>query len=258
MARFTNDMDSFGQGLNTLMSKVIREPHAVRDLPGWGPLDQLAADLLDVDSGADLRRDDLPRRQDHEARRQALAREHVNDLQDPSGELPGDQDRQGVRDRAGRAPAILRRDQEPLPQERAGGDDRRHVRPGAGNADPHHRGHRASGRLVPGPEPDDLPGPGSLPAPARRRTDGDPGPADPLHDAAPRLQTRSESWRTCTPRSSGRRPRPTGSAPHGPSAQRSPRTSVQPRLPRHRQSGRVRPGRLRLQRRGALCSTGSA
>ena len=26
MARFTNDMDSFGQGLNTLLSKVIREP----------------------------------------------------------------------------------------------------------------------------------------------------------------------------------------------------------------------------------------
>ena len=26
MARFTNDMDSFGQGLNTLMSKVMREP----------------------------------------------------------------------------------------------------------------------------------------------------------------------------------------------------------------------------------------
>jgi ABC-type multidrug transport system fused ATPase/permease subunit len=26
MARFTNDMDSFGQGLNTLMSKLIREP----------------------------------------------------------------------------------------------------------------------------------------------------------------------------------------------------------------------------------------
>ncbi len=26
MARFTNDMDSFGQGLNTLMSKMIREP----------------------------------------------------------------------------------------------------------------------------------------------------------------------------------------------------------------------------------------
>ena len=29
MARFTNDMDSFGQGLNTLMSKVIREPMRV-------------------------------------------------------------------------------------------------------------------------------------------------------------------------------------------------------------------------------------
>ena len=26
MSRFTNDMDSFGQGLNTLLSKVIREP----------------------------------------------------------------------------------------------------------------------------------------------------------------------------------------------------------------------------------------
>ncbi len=26
MARFTNDMDSFGQGLDTLMSKLIREP----------------------------------------------------------------------------------------------------------------------------------------------------------------------------------------------------------------------------------------
>ena len=26
MARFTNDMDSFSQGLNTLFSKVIREP----------------------------------------------------------------------------------------------------------------------------------------------------------------------------------------------------------------------------------------
>ena len=26
MARFTNDMDSFGQGLDTLLSKVIREP----------------------------------------------------------------------------------------------------------------------------------------------------------------------------------------------------------------------------------------
>ena len=30
MARFTNDMDSFGQGLVTLLSKLIREPHAGR------------------------------------------------------------------------------------------------------------------------------------------------------------------------------------------------------------------------------------
>ena len=30
MARFTNDMDSLGQGLNTLFSKVIREPLRAR------------------------------------------------------------------------------------------------------------------------------------------------------------------------------------------------------------------------------------
>ena len=39
------------------------------------------------------------------------------------------------------------------------------------------------GRLVPGAEPDDLPEPGPVPAPARRRADGDPGSADALHDA---------------------------------------------------------------------------
>ena len=37
MARFTNDMDSLGQGLNTLLSKVIREPLADRQLPERAP-----------------------------------------------------------------------------------------------------------------------------------------------------------------------------------------------------------------------------
>ena len=56
MARFTNDMDSFGQGLNTLMSKVIREPMRIVTCLGWRTLDQLAADLPDAGPGADLRR----------------------------------------------------------------------------------------------------------------------------------------------------------------------------------------------------------
>ena len=144
MTRFTNDMDSFGQGLNTLMSKVIREPLRFASCPRWSSLVQLATHLLDPDPGADLRRDDLPRWQDHEASGQTLAREHVHDLQDPPGELPGHQGGQGVLHRAGRAQAILRRDQEPVPQERASGDDRRHERPGPRNADAYDRGHRSA------------------------------------------------------------------------------------------------------------------
>ena len=38
MARFTNDMDSFGQGLNTLMSKLIREPMRIATCLGWALL----------------------------------------------------------------------------------------------------------------------------------------------------------------------------------------------------------------------------
>ena len=74
---------------------------ADRDLPGLGASGQLAADLPDADPGADLRRDHLPRRQDHEAGRPPVAREHVHDLQDPPGDLPGDQGRQGVHHGAG-------------------------------------------------------------------------------------------------------------------------------------------------------------
>ena len=135
MTRFTNDMDSFGQGLNTLMSKVIREPLRFASCLGGCALVQLAADLLDADPGADLRRHDVSRGQDHEAGGPAIARKHVDDLQDPAGELSGHQGGQGLRHRAGRAAAVLRRDEEPVPEERSGGDDRRHVRPGSRDAD---------------------------------------------------------------------------------------------------------------------------
>ena len=97
MARFTNDMDSFGQGLVTLLSKLIREPmRVVFCLTGalyfnWR-LTCLTLVVVPISAAHDL-----PRRPDHEARHAAIAREHVVDLQDPPGELPGDQGRQGVR-----------------------------------------------------------------------------------------------------------------------------------------------------------------
>ena len=56
MARFTNDMDSFGQGLNTLLSKVIREPMRVMFCLVGALWSELAADLPDPDPGADLGR----------------------------------------------------------------------------------------------------------------------------------------------------------------------------------------------------------
>ncbi len=108
MARFTNDMDSFGQGLNTLDDEIDPRADADRVLPVRCAPVQLAADPADPDPRADLGGDDVPGRQDHEEGRPTLAREHVHDLQDPPGELPGDQDRQGVRDGARRAAPVLR------------------------------------------------------------------------------------------------------------------------------------------------------
>ena len=159
MARFTNDMDSFGQGLVTLLSKLIREPMRVVILPDRSVLLQLETDLPDADRGADLGRDHLPGRPDHEARHAAIAREHVVDLQDPPGELPGDQGRQGLRHGTRRAATVLHRDEELLPQGDPRGDDRRDVRSGPRDAHPGDRGHRAAGRLLPGPEQDHLPSP---------------------------------------------------------------------------------------------------
>jgi ABC-type multidrug transport system fused ATPase/permease subunit len=82
IARFTNDMDSLGQGLNTLMGKVIREPlRAPGDkLPQHRPLAELAAHLPGADPRAGLGADGQPRRPDHEARRPPLARKHVEYL----------------------------------------------------------------------------------------------------------------------------------------------------------------------------------
>ena len=54
MARFTNDMDSFGQGLNTLMSKVIREPMRIATCLGGALWFNWRLTLLDADPGADL------------------------------------------------------------------------------------------------------------------------------------------------------------------------------------------------------------
>ena len=113
---------------------------------------------------------------------------------------------------------FFERDQEPLPQERPRGDDRRHVRPGPGDADPDDRGHRAPGRLVPGAEPDHLPESRTVPASARRRADGDPGSADALHHAGRRVRPDPQArQRPLQDPASGSRGRP-DLRPHGPAA----------------------------------------
>ena len=167
MARFTNDMDSFGQGLDTLLSKVIREPLRVVFCLGGALWLNWRLTCLTLVWCPISAADDLPRRPDHEAGRAAVAREHVEHLQDPPGELPGDQGRQGVRHGARRAAAVLPRDQEPLQEERPGRDDRRAVRPRPGDAGAVDRLDRAAGRLVPGPQADDLPRSRPVQAPAR-------------------------------------------------------------------------------------------
>ena len=101
MARFTNDMDSFGQGLNTLMSKVIREPLRFASCLGGALWFNWRLTCLTLILVPIFGCHDVPRGQDHEAGRAALAREHVHDLQDPSGELPGHQGDQGVLHRDG-------------------------------------------------------------------------------------------------------------------------------------------------------------
>jgi ABC-type multidrug transport system fused ATPase/permease subunit len=118
MSRFTNDMDSFSQGLNTLLSKMIREPLRVVTCLGgalwlnWR-LTCLAMVLVPVSAATTYRAGKIMKQA---VRR--LAREHVEHLQDPPGDAPGDRGRQGLRDGAARAAQVLPRDQEPVQEER--------------------------------------------------------------------------------------------------------------------------------------------
>ena len=106
MARFTNDMDSFGQGLNTLLSKVIREPLRIVACLAGALWFNWRLTCLTLIAGARSRRcDDLPRRQDHEAGRAAVAGEHVEHLQDP----PGDASRGSRSSRRSRWSGVERR-----------------------------------------------------------------------------------------------------------------------------------------------------
>ena len=183
MSRFTSDMDSVAQGFNTVLSKVIREPLRILTcLAGamwlnWR-LTCLALVLVPVSAYCTMRAG-----QDHEARRATLFGEHVEHLQDPPGDVPGDQGREGVHDGAARAPQVLPRNQEPVPEEREGREDRRPLGPGAGSARADDRDHRALGGVVPRASGDDLPEPRPVQAPARRRADADRGLADAVRDA---------------------------------------------------------------------------
>ena len=212
MARFTNDMDSFGQGLVTLLSKLIREPMRVgMCLSGALYLNwRLTCLTLVVVPISALTT--VPCRQDHEARHEALAGKHVVDLQDPPGKLPGDQGGQGLRHGTRRAQAILHRDQELLPQGDPGGDDRRHVRPGPGNADPGDGGHRALGRLVSGPQEDHLSPAWPVADPARVPDHGHRGAAHPLRRARRSIRPDPQALQRSLQDPAPRR-QPTASAP---------------------------------------------
>ena len=185
---------------------------AGRHVPEWCALPELETDLPHACGCADLGGDHPPRRPDHEARHEALAGKHVVDLQDPSGKLPGDQGGQGLRHGTRRAQAILHRDQELLPQSDQGGDDRRHVRPGPGNANPGDGGHRALGWIVSGAQEDHLSPAWPVPDPARVSGHGHRGAADPLRRARwcvrPDPQAFERSFQDPAPRR-----RPTASAP---------------------------------------------
>ena len=185
---------------------------AGRHVPEWRALPELETDLPHTCGCADLGGDHPPRRPDHEARHEALAGKHVVDLQDPSGKLSGDQGGQGLRHGTRRAQAILHRDQELLPQGDPGGDDRRHVRPGPGNADPGDGCHRAFGWIVPGAQEDHLSQLRPVPHPARVSGHGHRGAADPLRRARrcvrPDPQAFQRSFQDPAPRR-----RPTASAP---------------------------------------------
>ena len=115
---------------------------------------------------------------------------------------------------------------------------------------------RAAGRLVPRAEPDDLPQPGLLQAPARRAADGDPGPADALRHARGRVGPDPQAGQRPLqdPASSGRRRPDLRLMDRRPKVSENKRAA---RLPRHRQPHRVRPGHLQLLGTARPCCTGS-
>ena len=120
MARFTNDMDSVAQGFNTVLSEArSASPCGSCSFLAGAILVQLAIDVPGPDPGPrlgllhDARAGKLLKR----AMRRSLESMSQH-LQDPPGELPGDQGRQGVHQRKIRAPAVLPGDQGPLQEER--------------------------------------------------------------------------------------------------------------------------------------------
>ena len=193
ISRFTNDMDSLSQGLNTLMGKVIREPLRAISCLGFAVwlnwrLTFLALILVPVSALTANRAG-----QDHEAGRSPLAREHVEHLQDLAGDLPGHRRRQGLHDGAERAAAVLPRDQESLQEERQGRHDRRPLRPRARDPGPFDRLHRPAGRLLSRPQANDLPRPGYPQAATGITANGHRRPALPLRHAGRDLRPRAEA-----------------------------------------------------------------
>ncbi len=161
MARFTNDMDSFGQGLNTLMSKVIREPLRIASCLGgalwfnWR-LTCLTLILVPISGATTYRVGKIMKRA---VRRSLESMSTIYKILQESF--------QGIK--VVKAFAIER-----VERRRFFGETknlyRKSVRVAMIDAmsDPvlemltlDDRGHRAAGRLVPGPEPDDLPEPGA-------------------------------------------------------------------------------------------------
>ena len=212
MARFTNDMDSFGQGLNTLMSKLIREPMRIatclgRALPFNWRLTLLTLILVPISAATTYRVGKIMKRA---VRRSLESMSTIYKILQESF--------QGIK--------IVKAFAMERVERRRFFDEtknlyRKSVRVAMIDAmsDPVLEMLTLTtvaiallAGLVPGPEPDDLPGAGALPPPARRPADGDAGPLRRSTPCWPGSPTRSGSWPTSTRRSSAPRPRPIGSA----------------------------------------------
>ncbi len=156
MTRFTNDMDSFGQGLNTLMSKVIREPLRFASCLGgalwfnWR-LTCLTLILVPISGATTYRVGKVMKRA---VRRSLESMSTIYKILQESF--------QGIKVvKAFGTERVERRrffgeTKNLYRKERSGGDDRRHERPGSRDADADDGGDRSPGWFLPGAEPDDL------------------------------------------------------------------------------------------------------